>query len=280
MASKNNKRKSPSRRAGKFAVFLKKAALISAVTISVVAASLGLYTAAKAFYVRDIEVSGNRHLERSDIEGILKIRREPLLNLRLREIDAKLRANAWIKNTSLRWQLPGTLVVQIEEMTPKALLEYGGVTFLVNEEGNVMERLEDHAIPFLPVIREIDPRYKKVMTEAMEMVRALNEKNILSDRQVVEIGLDSYGLNMNIDGEFIKVGYGQYGEKFERWLELEPELRKRGVEFQYVDLRFKDSVIVKPLEEEKGKDLDKGDGKEEAKQREKVKAAAKEKRIS
>ena len=161
--------------------------------------------------------------------------------------------------------------------------------YLVNEDGDVMEKLQGQGTPFLPLIKEIDPRYKKVMSEAMELVAALTEKNIIADRQVVEIGLDSYGLNLNIDGEFIKVGYGQYGEKFDRWLELEPELKKRGMPLQYVDLRFKDSVIIKPVEPQKEKDKGKVKGEEKDKEnakgekekaKAKVKEMEKEKRIS
>jgi cell division septal protein FtsQ len=44
------------------------------------------------------------------------------------------------------------------------------------------------------------------------------------------------------------VGYGNYSKKFDRWIELEPELRKKEMSILYVDLRFKDSVIVKPRE--------------------------------
>ena len=117
-----------------------------------------------------------------------------------------------------------------------------------------MDELQGTVTPFLPVIKGIDPRYKQNMSEAMKLVAALAEKNIIADRQFLEIGIDSYGLNANIDGEFIKVGYGQYSEKFEKWMELEPELKKRGIPIQYVDLRFKESVIVKPLETENDSD--------------------------
>jgi len=239
--------------------------MVLSIIVSSAAVVTGAYLLAQAFYVRDIQVSGNNHLDKRDIEDILDIRREPLLDLDLKTLDAKLRSNAWIKKASLRWQLPGTLVINIEESAPKALLSFGTGTFLVNEDGNIMERLQDAATPFLPVIKGIDPAYKKNISEAMKLVDALSAKNILADRQSVEIGLESYGLFVNIDGEFIMVGYGRYPEKFDRWMELEPELRKRGVPIQYVDLRFKDSVVVKPVKPEKEKVGDKKNKKKEKK---------------
>lgn len=265
MRSKNNKRKPAARREGKLAFYVRRITVFSLAGLLTVSAVAGTYFLLQAFYVRDIQISGNNHLNKRDIEDILNIRREPLLNIHMNEIEEKLKRNAWIKKALLRWQLPGTLIIKIEESVPKALLSFGEETFLVNDDGNIMEELQNTVTPFLPVIRGIDPRYKQNMSEAMKLVAALAEKNIIADKQFLEIGLDSYGLNVNIDGEFIKVGYGQYSEKFEKWMELEPELKKRGIPIQYVDLRFKESVIVKPLIPEKNKDKDKDKGKKEKK---------------
>jgi cell division protein FtsQ len=257
LRSKNNKRKPVSQGQGKLSLYLRRIILFLSAGIITAGILTGAYHVAKAFYVRDIRVSGCNRLDQNDVEDMLDIKKEPLLNLHLKDIGTKLRRNAWIKNVSLRWLLPGTLMIHIEEAAPKALLSYRGEMFLVNEEGKIMEEMEEQAPPFLPVISGIDPRYKKVMSEAMKLVEALEAKNIIADRQYVEIGLESFGLTTNIDGEFIKVGYGEYGEKFDRWAELEPELKRRGVPIQYVDLRFKDSVIVKPAEEGKETDKDK-----------------------
>ncbi|MBI5739948.1 MAG: FtsQ-type POTRA domain-containing protein [Nitrospirae bacterium] len=277
MRSRNSRRKPASQRQGKAAIYFRRTIFFSAIGVLAAGIVAGTWFLATAFYVRDIRVSGNNHLDKRDIEELLNIRREPLLNISLKEIDTRLRRNAWIKNASLRWLLPGTLVMNIEEASPKALLSYEGEMFLVNEGGGIMEALGGQAVPFLPVLKDIDPRYKKVMTEAMKLVEALTVKNIIADKQSVEIGIETYGLTANIDGEFIMVGYGQYAEKFDRWLELEPELEKRGVPVQYIDLRFKDSVIVKPVRMEKEKDKDKVKDKVKAKVAEKDK---KEKKIS
>lgn len=253
MGLKNNRKKSGPQSQGKPAFYFRRIFIFALTGMAIAATVMAVYYAAKAFYVRDIQVSGNNRLDKRDIERLLNVKGELLLNLHLEDIETKLRSSAWIKNASLRWLLPGTLMIQIDEAIPKALLSYGGKMFLVNGEGNIMEEMEEQAPPFLPVIRGIDPRYKKIMSEAMRLVVALTAKSIIADRQYVEIGLESYGFTANIDGEFIKVGYGEYGEKFDRWAELEPELKRRGVPVQYIDLRFKESVIVKPVKEEKEK---------------------------
>ncbi len=130
---------------------------------------------------------------------------------------------------------------------PKALLSVKKQLYLIDEDGKILEWIKGEGTLFLPVIKDISLENKKGISEALKLVEVLSGKNIFADRESVEIGLESYGLTMNIDGEFIKVGYGKYSEKFDRWVELEPEIRKIGVPIKYVDLRFKDSVIVKPL---------------------------------
>ena len=96
-----------------------------------------------------------------------------------------------------------------------------------------------------------DAQFRENMTEALKLVDSLHKKNVFADSDYIEIGVESYGLTMHVDGDFIKVGYGNYSDKFERWKELEPEIRRRGVPIKYVDLRFKDSVIVKPEKKRK-----------------------------
>jgi hypothetical protein len=49
----------------------------------------------------------------------------------------------------------------------------------------------------------------------------------------------------------VKVGYGKYNEKIDRWKNLEAEIRRRNIMIDYVDLRFMDKVIVKPLKKSK-----------------------------
>jgi hypothetical protein len=63
--------------------------------------------------------------------------------------------------------------------------------------------------------------------------------------------LKPYGLVVNMDGEYVKVGYGRYAEKFGRWKALESEIRKKNIAIDYVDLRFENEVIVKPLKKVK-----------------------------
>ncbi len=254
MRSKNKKRKSAFRRGEKLAVFFKRGTVIMLVIVFAAAAVLGVKLVVRQFSIKEIIVSGNYHLDRDDIIGSINIKNgDPLLNVQFKDVDDKLGKNPWIKDVSLKKQLPGTLLIDIEEAVPKALLRIKRKLYLIDREGGILERIKGDSMLFLPVIKDIRPKNEKGISEALKLVDVLMKRDIFADRESVEIGLETYGLTMKIDGEFIKVGYGKYSEKYDMWIELEPEIRKKSVPIKYVDLRFKDSVIVKPLKRAKKK---------------------------
>lgn len=255
MRSKSKKKKKAAYRRGeKLTIFFKKGTLVMLAIVFTALGVLGVKHLTQQFYVREIVVTGNYHLDEKDIIDSSAITGgEPLLHISFKEVEAKLRENPWIKQVVMRKHFPGTLLINVEEALPRALLSLDKQMYLLDEDGEILERVKDKTTPFLPVIKEIKPENRKGITEALKLIHALSEKNNLVNRESIEIGLESYGLTMNIDGEFIKVGYGNYSKKFDRWVELEPEIRRREVPVKYVDLRFKDSVIVKPIKTEKRK---------------------------
>ena len=254
MRSKNKKRKSAYKRGEKLAVFFKRGTACMLIVVFIAAAVLGVKLLTRQFRLKEIMVSGNYHLDKEDIVRSINIGKgDPLLNVHLNDIDKKLSRNPWIKKVSVKKQLPGTLLINIEEAVPKALLRIKKKLYLIDRDAEVLERINGESMLFLPVIKDISTKNRANISEALKLVNVLTGKNIFAERDSVEIGLEPYGLTMNIDGELIKIGYGDYSEKFERWVALEPEIRRRGEPIKYVDLRFKDSVIIKPLKRVKRK---------------------------
>ncbi len=255
MRSKTKKKKKRVNRKGeKLITFFKRGTMVLLAVVFVALAVLSVKWVSPKFYVKEIVVAGNYHLDEADVISSAGINMgAPLFKVEFSDLDQRLRENAWIKKVALRKQYPGTIMINIEEAVPKALLSRKDRLYLIDAEGELLERIEGETTPFLPVIKGINPKNKKGMTEALKLIEVLATKNSLVNRESIEIGQESYGLTMHIDGEFIKVGYGNYSKKFDRWIELEPEIRKKGVAVKYVDLRFKDSVIVKPIKETKGK---------------------------
>ena len=248
MRSKNKKKKSAFRRGDKTIIFLRRGIIFFSLVILIMILILGVKYMARSFIVRDIVVSGNYHLEEEDIVKSLNMGdATSLLNLRFKDVDETLRHSPWVKKVSIKRQLPDTLMIRIKEAVPKALLSLNGHTYLIEGEGGILEEIDREGTHFLPVIRDIEPvKDKKGLIEALNLIEALSEKTVMSDMESVDISLRSYGLEMNIDGEVIKVGYGKYNEKLDRWKDFELRMNEIGAA-RYIDLRFQDKVIVKTL---------------------------------
>ncbi len=252
MRSKSKKKKSAYRRGEKLVVLFRRGTIVLLVIAFIAALVLAVKMVSNKFYVREVLVSGNYHIDAKDIIKSSKIKKGDLLvDMHLKGIGGRLRENAWIKEVLLKKQFPGRLLIHIKEASPIALLSIKKRLYIIDEDGEKLERIKGESTPFLPVIKNINSKDRKGLSEALKLVSVLSEKKAFAGRESIEIGLEPYGLTMHVDGELIKVGYGEYSEKFERWIELEPEIRKKGLEIKYVDLRFKDSVIVKPLRPEK-----------------------------
>jgi cell division protein FtsQ len=244
---KNRKGKPAYRRGEKLAIYLKRGTIVLIAVVIVSSLVLGIKLLTRQFSLDEIIVTGNYHLEKEDIVRSMELKKgNPMLDIRSSEINDRLRKNPWIKSVALKKQLPGTLLIKVKEAAPRALLSIKKKLYIIDEDGRILERIKGESTPFLPVIKEISPKNKRDVKEALKLISSLTEKNMLNSMESVEIGTETYGLFVKMDGEIIKVGYGGYSEKFERWLELEPEIRQRGIPIKYIDLRFKDSVIVKP----------------------------------
>ena len=54
-------------------------------------------------------------------------------------------------------------------------------------------------------------------------------------------------ITLKVDSISIKVGAGDFDKKLERLEAIKDEIQKRNMTIEYIDLRFANKVIVKPL---------------------------------
>jgi cell division protein FtsQ len=248
LRSKGKKKKASAYRNGERMVIFLKRGIIFFSALGIILLGVFIFKVSANFMiVREIKVTGNHYLDREEILRSAGLHNGMnLLRLHLDEIDRRLTQNPWIREVSLKKQFPYTLMIRLKEATPEALLSLHGRLFLIDNRGNVLQEIRDKVNRFLPVIN-IDPeKNRKGFKESLRLIDVLDKNGILAVSNSVEIGLEPYGLFLKLDGEAIKIGYGRYKKKIQRWVELEPELRRMGMKIQYVDLRFKD-VVVKPL---------------------------------
>lgn len=205
-----------------------------------------------SFPIRSILFYGNKHLTDDELKLLAGIHSDDnLITISEKKVCEKLLRSPWVRSVSVRKELPHTMAIFIEEVTPFALLEMNNHLFIINERGELLEELKDDPIPFLPVIRT-NPYNKsnEWLSEALSLARSMSELGFPMERNQIEIIVSKpQELTAVIDGTVVKVGSGEYKEKLKRLLELEEEIKKRNISVDFIDLRFENRVVIKPVKE-------------------------------
>ncbi|NWF51461.1 MAG: FtsQ-type POTRA domain-containing protein [Nitrospirae bacterium] len=222
--------------------------LISSITIFLF---LSLNKLKSAFPIRNIIFYGSKNLTDEELKSLTGIHEnESLITVSEKEVCEKLLRSPWIRSVGVRKELPHTLAIVVEEVAPFALLEMNNRLFIINEKGDLLEELKDDPIPFLPVIRANPYNKDENFSEALNLAKSMNDLGFSSERNQIEIIVSRpQELTAVIDGTIVKVGSGDYRKKLERLLELEDEIKRRNIPVDFIDLRFENRVVVKPVKE-------------------------------
>ncbi len=206
------------------------------------------------FPVKEIVFSGNKHLTDSELKAMMGFRgNESLLSISGEEIKERLLKSPWIKAVSFRKDFPNRFLVRVEEASPSAIIDMKGRSFFADDQGNMLEEIKGEYIPFLPVISGNPYKNRDVFFEVMNLVKAMKTMGFVNMKDRIEVAMPNDSrpedISMRVDGVFIKVGYGEYENKLERLMDLEDEIFRRGIPVDYIDLRFMNKVVVRPVNE-------------------------------
>ncbi|HXX57220.1 MAG TPA: FtsQ-type POTRA domain-containing protein [Thermodesulfovibrionales bacterium] len=215
---------------------------------------VGLYRVSSGiFAVKEVVFSGNRHMSDAELRAAAGVKKgDNLLMVSPRRVSERLLESPWIRTVSIRKELPERLLIRVSEATPFAILDRKGHSFLIDEKGRMLEKIQGDGVPFLPIINGDPAKMRETFVEALRLAGVLKEKKIATERNRVEILANGKGpeeLAVVIDSVIIKVGSGDYEQKIERFFSLEDEIKKRAITVDYVDLRFASRVVVKPVNE-------------------------------
>lgn len=176
---------------------------------------------------------------------------DSLITISNKKVSQGLLKSPWIRSVNMRKEFPDTLSLVIEEAVPFALLDMNSHLFLIDEKGKLLEELKGDSIPFLPVITGDPFREKEGFSEALNLARLMNDKGFSPGRDHIDIfARKPHELTVTIDGTVVKMGSGMLEEKLKRLIELENEIKNRGIPVDYIDLRFAGKAIVKPITNE------------------------------
>jgi cell division protein FtsQ len=210
----------------------------------------------------DIQVTGNQFVSQEEVANALGL---PLhagsgpgvkvLRLSLEAQRKQVEAIAWVRSAALTRVLPHRLVVHVIERTPVAFANVGSRVSLVDGEGVLLDKPEGASFDF-PVITGLDSKAslhdcRTRLALYQDFMRLLGEEISRSGWIVSEADL--------ADGEDLKAllvqgretvqlhfGHEDFLERFHTFLALLPELRKWNAPLDWVDLRYRNQVVVNP----------------------------------
>ena len=212
------------------------------------------------FNAREVTVAGNRWLTTEAVRqqaGVAKGLNILAVNLSLAR--KRLVAHPRIAEASVARELPGKIVIRIEEHVPLAILDLGR-RFLVNTEGEIFKEMNPGDPENLPVVTGLTfadittggvPRSESF--NAVMAVLDLGKKgdSILPNHKIKRIDVDrEIGLSL-YPGErigVVKVGYDNYPAKFEKLgnVLLYFEKGKRFSRLDAIDLHNVNRIVITP----------------------------------
>lgn len=233
---------------------MKNRKIILIITGCFISVLLIIFLSLKVLIVRHILIGGNKNITEQQIRQALALKEgSSIIYPGSKTLYERLKKISWVKDVVIRKDLNGTLTIHIKESTPVAIAMANEKAYLIDYEGQVLEdfteKLKDNQI-FLPLLKDIDPfTNKDTLQSAVALLNFINSKGIVKSKDEITItGSQPDNLTITMNKIRIIIGNGDLENKFAKYIIVNSEIQRRGLNVQYVDLRFPDKVIVKPLE--------------------------------
>jgi cell division protein FtsQ len=233
----------------------------------------GVFTQCSYFKAHNIEITGIHHLsEETILEQASLFTGINILSVNLPATRKRLLAHPDIEDADVARKLPTGLIIGIKEHEPLAVIDLGR-RFLIDLNGKIYKECKGADQDDLPLIsglnfsdlglsgKNVDDPYVAVMN-ILRMGR--ESESILPNSSIRKISVDrEVGLTLYADGrtKAIKLGYGDYADKYRRLENVTLYLKKRHqvTDFDFIDLVNSGRIVVNPISEKaisgKGKEV-------------------------
>jgi cell division septal protein FtsQ len=199
--------------------------------------------ASSFFEVKVLRWSGLQHLKEAEMaQRFHPLLGQNLFDVEIASIQRALEANSWVKSATVRKDFPDGLTFIVVERTPASVAyprfgeAFPETMRLLDREGVVLDQGGDYS-PELPRV---------VHVNAAAYPKALQLAQLLTQRSDFLIDLSNPDdLQVHLPEGVIHFGEENYQEKWNRFVHVEEDLRRRGYARWEADLRFSGKVIVK-----------------------------------
>ncbi|MGH7321509.1 MAG: cell division protein FtsQ/DivIB [Candidatus Rokuibacteriota bacterium] len=230
---------------------------LAAAGLAGVAAVHGLRTASW-FAVREVEVIGARRLSEALVRDAAGI--APGTNLFAVDpetVEDRVEALAGVKSVRVVRRLPDRLAVVLHERDPYALVNAPGADALywIDPAGHLVGREPHPGAPPLPILSGVelpgsqaDTPVSDRLRVGLALLRAIQRTGDRAAGRISEIDLDQPEgpILYTVDGVAVRVGQGAWAERLARLEGVLGDLEERGERVEWIDLRFRDQVVLRP----------------------------------
>ena len=205
-------------------------------------------TASPSFALREVRFNGLTHAGESDLlkrSGLAL--GENIFKVDLPRAARLIEAHPWVAEARIERRLPGSLVVDVREHRPAALVQLGAM-YVLSDEGKVFKRATPDDGLDVPVIAGISreawqSRRPEMQLRLLSALHLLDVwRNVgLAIPQLAEVRLDDEGaftlFAHDGDGlQEVRVGSGELTLKLRRLLQMRAALARRGERATRIDL--------------------------------------------
>jgi hypothetical protein len=201
--------------------------------------------------IQQTTVVGLERLSREEITGKLNLSSDSSLwSIDMDDLTEQLERHPWIRSVTFDRVLPHSLVVQVEERRPAAVLRESKQAFFLDEDGYLLPGDTGNTGKALPVLEGMTSKFfsqqkdesHRRAKKGIHLAGLLSER--FSGRPTVNV---AHAHQTVVDFPNLRFQFGQEAEQqWERFLVLYPTV-KGTIErhSQEVDLRFSQKVILR-----------------------------------
>ena len=200
--------------------------------------------------IRDVQVACPNEKVKDHVLGMTRnMTWGNIFLLDISEVQKALESYAWVKDVRVRKTFPASLKIDIAARTPAALMEKETI-YLIDEEGVALEQADLSAYPGLPLLLD-EGHFSQDSQEKLRLTRECLKGLSSEDKSRVEtLDLSDAGdviLRFRGSPTKIKLGADQFGQNLDYYQKNIALWESEHGGLEYVDLRFPDRVIFKPL---------------------------------
>ncbi len=206
--------------------------------------------------VRSITIIGCERSSPDELKDAISfIERRNIFTVNLETLKNRLKEGSrWVEDASIKKLLPSEIVIEIKERKPAALFLLHGTLYLTDRNAVPIDAMKPEYAEFdFPILTGIEARTEKEsikrIQRGIEMIEGIRQHRPSMIDMVSEINCaeTDYVKVILTDGSpVIYLDSDTFAENIDHYLHIKEDIVRQFGTIEYIDLRWRDRVIVKP----------------------------------